>query len=194
MDENLTLLLSKAKSGCRDSQNALFSSFESYLLAISNCELDHRLKSKCGSSDIVQMTMAKASVALESFQGSTSNEFRSWLRTILINEIHQIRRRFATAARDAKLERPLQDSNQDSGCEHQIASPDLTPRSDFIRQEQIQHLRHALEQLPEYDQTIIKLKNWERWSFSRIAEHMDKSEESVKKAWQRAIAKLDKLI
>lgn len=194
MEQNITALLRKAKEGCRRSENELFADFESYLLAVSNCELDYRLKSKYGSSDVVQMTMAKAATALGEFRGTTENEFRAWLRAILINEIQQIRRRFASAGRDAKLERPLQGDPMASGPTPQLASPEITPGSNLLRKEQIQQLRDALSQLPETDRIVIKLRNWERWSFARIAEHLDKSEEAVKKIWQRAIAKLDKLI
>ena len=193
-NEDVTMLLGAAKRGCRRSANDLFKKFENYLLAISNSELDYRLRSKYGSSDVVQRAYAQAAAALNEFRGTNSREFRAWLRKILINEIHQIRRAMGRANRDASRERNLDGDSVNAGFKNELVDGELTPQSELLRSEQIERVRAAVEKLPELDQEVIKLRNWERWTFPAIAKQLNKQEEAVKKIWQRAIVKLDRLM
>lgn len=193
-NDDVTLLLSAAKNGCRKSIGQLFRQHEDYLLLISGCELDAVLRRKFAESDAVQMAFAKASVALEDFRGSNRKEFRAWLRTILINEINQVRRSFKRQSRDAARERQLEGDSDNLGYADQVENTELTPQTSALRAEQIEHVRLAVTQLSEMDQQVIKFRNWERWSFAKIAEHLNKKEEAVKKTWQRAIVKLDQLM
>ena len=192
-DRDVTLLLKAAKDGCKKSTNELFKQHEEYLMVISNYELDAGLRQKFGESDAVQMAFAKAAAALDDFRGNNSKEFRGWLRTILINEINQARRAFKRQSRDAARERSIDGDSKNHGV-GEPENADLTPQSTALREEQIQLVRQAVLMLPEFDQQVIKLRNWERWPFAKIAEHLNKNEEAVKKTWQRAIVKLDQLM
>ena len=67
---------------------------------------------------------------------------------------------------------------------------DLTPSSEAVAREEARRLRDALAKLSTDHQQVLKLRNWERLSFTEIASHMDRSETAVKKLWGRAVEAL----
>ncbi len=94
-----------ARQGDREALGQALSSVRDYLLLVANEELDPALHGKGNASDLVQETFLRAQRGVEAFRGRTVSEWRHWLRSILIRNLAQERRRFrSTAKRRIQLE------------------------------------------------------------------------------------------
>ena len=60
--------------------------------------------------------------------------------------------------------------------------------------EETSRLRRLLGQLPEDYRTVVLLRNWEQLAFAEIALRMNRSLDSVKKLWSRAMQRLEKAL
>ena len=185
-------LLISAKQGCLYSTNQLLHQYRGYLCSLSHNHLDRRLRRKHDNSDVAQRTLVRASEMLSTFRGANRHEFRAWLRRILINEVHYIRRWFGRHRRNSTREQALE--TVDSLSSGLAETRDLTPQAAVSREEDIMLVRKSLATLPPLDQTVIRLRNWEQLPYSAIAQRLNKSEAAVKKIWQRAVQKLSKII
>jgi RNA polymerase sigma-70 factor (ECF subfamily) len=185
-------LLKAAQSGDGAALEVLIGEYRDYLLLIANEGLDRGLQAKLGASDHVQETLLAAHRHLDQFRGQTPEEFRGWLRQILLNDMHQARRRFfGTGQRDVQREQSIDDS---------LAQPvplvdaQLTPRSDAVAREEARLLEVALGQLPENYRQVIRLRDWDELTFPEVGARMGISEEAARKLWRRAIVKLEGLL
>lgn len=190
-EEEFERLLSQARSGDRTAVGELLNNFRNYLLLIANQDIDPKIKGKLGSSDIVQESMLTAHQNIDAFQGSSKPELMAWLRQILINDLHQSRRKFAgTKKRQVDLERPIQAS---STFQYSLVDPNLTPKTNAISREEATLLKQCMSELNDDYATVIRLHNWEGRSFDEIAEMMDRSPDAARKLWTRALLKLQNI-
>lgn len=82
-----------ARGGSREALGRLMQSCRAYLLTVGQRELRTDLRVKVSPSDLVQETFAEGQRALERFEGKSPEEFRAWLRVILLNKLSNQRRR-----------------------------------------------------------------------------------------------------
>lgn len=78
--------------------------YRSYLMLLADLQLNPRLRTKEGSSDIVQQTMLQAYCGFAEFRGKTEVELRVWLKTILTRELLSVARRYGTDKRAVRRE------------------------------------------------------------------------------------------
>ncbi len=185
-------LLAAARSGSADAIGTILEDCRNYLLLIANKDLDPKLRTKTGASDLVQETMFRARKAFDLFHGSEERELLAWLRTILNRRIISLARHWSTQRSDLTKE-ILLDCPDDSELEPSpIASHQPSPSDRIRKEEEAQAVHEALAQLGEIDQQIVKLYIWEDQSFEQIAQAVGLSESACMKRWQRAIEKLTK--
>ncbi len=184
---SMTLLIERAKGGCADSREVVFTQLQDYLERVASRQAKRNLMRKAGVSDIVQQSFVKVVQKFEDFRGNSSAEFRGWLKTLVINEAKQMRRSWASKGRDTSRETYIDDELSSSS---NLKADDATPRSMAIRKEQARVLQAAIKKLPEDYQLVIRLRNFEQRSYAEIAEQMDRSVEAVTKLWYRAVTKL----
>ena len=185
-------MLVAARAGCDQAKSELLKQFESYLLLVTDYQLDERLRGKLGVSDIVQQTYEKAVIGLDNFEGDCEEQLRAWLRSIAMNQVKLNRRHYKTSKRNISDEQPLVTKNQSTMSYSPVVDRNDTPGTKAIKDEQADAVRLALKNLSEQDQQVIRLRNWEQLEFSEIAQKMEKSESAIRKMWQRAILKLEK--
>ena len=154
-----------------------------------------QLSAKAGASDIVQQTLLNAAEEFQSFRGTTLEQFRGWLRQILINEIRGLNRRFTARRRNVAQELELDrlDSGSQFGGVTELADDLLTPSRQLLAEEESEALKSAKEKLPAEMRQVIQLRNWERLQFHEIAERMGISLSSAAKLWYRALVELQRL-
>src|SRR6056297_236782 len=98
-------LLTEARRGSIQARSQLFELCRDYLLLIANREMEGRLKSKAGASDLVQETILEAYCGFERFRGESEAEFYCWIRRILKNNLSNFTRCYGdTRKRRAELE------------------------------------------------------------------------------------------
>ena len=181
---SMTLLIERARGGCKDSRERVFTQLQSYLETVAHSCAGGQLMRKAGVSDIVQQAFVKVVQKFEDFRGNSSAEFRGWLKTLVLNEARQLRRAWARQQRDTTREEYIDAGHQDLG------GWDPTPASQAIRKEQAVVLQSAISRLPADYQTVIRLRNFEHRSYDEIAAELGRSVEAVTKLWYRAVVKL----
>lgn len=192
-DHSMSALLQKARDGDHSAQNTLMSQLRQYLVFVANQQLDKNLQAKVGPSDVVQQSMLCAVENLEQFQGTTVEEFRGWVRQILVNETRQAWRDYHTQKRDVARERRVTDS-QPFGPGRFLADSLPTPGTQACAEEQAAAIQAALDRLPEVDRKIIQWRNWDGLPFEEIADRLDISSSSASRKWYRALIDFKKLL
>ena len=185
-DDSMSTLLTQAKNGDQDARSELMRQLQKYLAFIARHQVDPNLQAKMGPSDVVQQSMLQAVQNLDQFRGETIDEFRGWLRQILVNEARQMKRNFRADKRNTLLERPIADSPS-HGSQPNFADSLPTPGTHAAADEQSRAINAALEKLPEQDRLIIQWRNWEGLTFDEIANRLGITVSSASKKWYRAL-------
>ena len=185
--------LADARQGNRDALGQLFDSARRYLLWLASHELGQDVKAKQGASDVVQETFVRAQAGLEGFQGRTEQEFKAWLRKILLNNLANTHRQYRrTAKRAVSREIPLPGENGTAvQTTEDLKARDHSPSSVFIHNEENRELLAAIERLPADYQQVLTLRHWNRLPFEEIGKLMDRSANAARKLWVRAFERLE---
>jgi RNA polymerase sigma-70 factor (ECF subfamily) len=140
------------------------------------------LQRRLDLSDIVQQTLLKAHKARDQFRGTTEEEWRGWLRTILKRELWQ-------AASDIPPgEVSLAESSRH--WEEVLAADQSSPSERLQRQERMEQLAAALGKLLEDERTAVELKHLHSCSVEFISRHMGRTAEGVGGLLKRGMRKL----
>ena len=191
-ESEFSTLLRKARNGDHDALAMLLDQYREYLLAIANAKMDDRIRSKLGSSDIVQDSLISAQKHFIQFEGDQPDQLKAWLKRILSNDVVEAGRHYRdTAKRRVSREQAIDSESQDR---RPIIDPHNTPRTHALQSEESVKLEEAMSLLSEPFQTVLRLRNWEQLSFKQIGEKMDRSEEAARKLWTRAILRLQELL
>ncbi len=164
----------------------LLESYRAYLMLVAESELDSDLRVKASNSDLVQQTFLEAQQCSREFQGQTEAQWRNWLRTILKNNINDLRRRYVDAEkRDIRRE-----VNGAHVFESAATKTDDTPSAQILLNEQQEALLLAVEKLPDRYRQVLRLRYWDQLSYEQIAERLCDSSEAVRKVHYRAVEAL----
>lgn len=183
-DNKLQTLVDRIRNGETDAANELFEYGRAFLCDTTSEAIENGLRSKMGSSDIVQQSLLEAYDQLKSFRGSTVAQFRSWLQTLARHNLIDADRQFRQAKRrDVSREIPLQSTSP-------LVGPDRTASSYHREIEADRELWNAVKRLPNHDQKLIELRHRHKMSHAEIADHMQISEVAVRKKLSRTIQML----
>jgi RNA polymerase sigma-70 factor (ECF subfamily) len=184
-------LLAAARAGSREALGRVLEGCRRYLLGVAEGELGQDLRSKGGASDIVQETFLEAGRDFAGFQGSSPEEFRAWLRQMLLHRIGAFTRRYrATGKREIGREIELGANGSWGGIEQAPAGSNLSPSGVAIEHERALALRRALDRLPEQYRRVVILRLEEERSFEEIGRLLERSPEAARKVWTRAMERL----
>lgn len=191
-DDTQARLVDRAQNGCGEALGQLLDGCRQYLLLVANQEIDRPLRGKVGASDLVQDTFMDAQRDFQKFHGGTEADLLHWLRQILINNLHDARRRYGgTAKRRISREVPLYRPNNRASMAATRRAADVHSPSWFaMRREEAEAMRGALDRLADDHRRVIVLRNLELRPFPEIAKLMDRSEAAARKLWARAIEAL----
>jgi RNA polymerase sigma-70 factor (ECF subfamily) len=186
-------LIRLAQEGDMQALGQLFELYRNYLLLLARMQIGRRLQGKVDAADLVQETLLAAHRDLAQFRGETEAELVGWLRRILAANLVDLVRRYCGAQRrDVRLERRLADevdqSSRDIGLV--LMTKDSSPSQRAVRREQAVLLADALKSLPEDYGEVIVLHHLQGLNFPEVARRMERSVDSVKKLWIRALARL----
>jgi RNA polymerase sigma-70 factor (ECF subfamily) len=186
--------LTAARQGSEDALGQVLELCRPYLLRMANQELASDLHAKIGASDLVQETFLDAHRNFSRFDGASEAQWRAWLRGILQNKLANLTRHYRhTDKRQIDCEIPLPSP---SAVEHNrgLTARDSSPSAQARAHEQDEFLARALAQLPEPQQQIIRLRNYEELSFEEAGRRMGRSADAARKLWGRAIEQLQDLL
>ena len=167
----------------------LLEMMQGYLQVVATNNLEDSLKQKVGTSDIVQQSFLRVIEHFGQFKGTTTPQFKAWLKKVVINEIHKARRGFYTHKRDVSKEKSLDATLEN----HATNLPDKfqTPSSGAIAAERIEIFHRILATMSPDDATVIRLRSIDGLAFREVADRMNRTEESTAKLWYRAVLKFE---
>ncbi len=180
-------LFAKAKSGSKEQQAELLNSFRDYLRALATKAIGPETNGKMSVSDLVQSAIIDACNGFAQCRAERRDEFKAWLRQILMNDI---RNRY----------RYLRRQKRDIGKEVGISSAGVTtsehnsPVAEAQRKEDELHLLAAISQLPADYGEVIRLRHRDKLSFVEIGERMNRSADAVRMLANRAVEELSKVL
>jgi RNA polymerase sigma-70 factor (ECF subfamily) len=180
-----------AREGSFAALGQLFDHYRDFLLCLANQESPAELKPKVAPSDLVQETFLQAAKAFPQFRGTTEQEFRAWLKHILIHNLQDAQRRYLQSRkRNASLEVPLESPDSNGQPLRMIAAVGDSPSKQLIASEQQAALRAAVSRLPRSKARIVEMRSFAGLSFEQIAAELGRPRETVRKIWSRAIDSL----
>jgi RNA polymerase sigma-70 factor (ECF subfamily) len=186
-------LIPLARAGSLEALGDLLELYRNYLKLLAALQIDRCLQGKVDPSDLVQETFLEAHRDFGQFRGATEKELMAWLRQILVTNFANLVRHYrGTRRRDIRLERDLavQLEHSFAVLDRGLFARDISPSQQAVRREQAVLLADALSRLPDDYRRTIVLRHLEGLSFAEVAGRMDRSVESVKKLWARALARL----
>ncbi|MCA9190150.1 MAG: sigma-70 family RNA polymerase sigma factor [Planctomycetales bacterium] len=188
---DLTQMIALARTGSQDALGQLLEFYRSYLRLIASLQISEKLQAKVSPSDLIQATFLQAGKGFAEFQGHSEGELMAWLRKILASQLAMEVRRYATDRRNIQLERQMHvEVDQSSVLLNFLAARGTTPSQSVMRRERAVLLADALDKLPRDYRDIIVQRHLKGLSFADIAQLTNRSVDSVKSAWRRAILKL----
>lgn len=184
-----------ARSGSPAAIGELLQSCRNYLMLIAGTALSLELQAKVGASDLVQETFTEAHRIFDRFEGETKDELLRWLTKILEHRIgNTLKRYYAAACRDVQREvnwyqlfgsGVIGDFSDGSG---------KSPSAICSRKEDEQRYQQAMSSLTEEQQTVIQLRVQEGLTFEAVSLRMNRSAESARKLFTRAVVRLQNLL
>ena len=178
--------LTKARNGSGEQQADLLNSFRDYLrqLAAKTIGQDNA-NGQLSASDLVQSAIIDACKDFERCRAGNEEEFKAWLRQIMMNDILDRYRFLRCQKRDVGLEQELEP--------HRLLAPEeKSPVAEAQRKEDEVRLVKAISTLNEDHQAIIRMRHQEKLTFVQIGERMKRTSNAVRMLWNRAVEELSK--
>ena len=191
---DLARWLTEARQGSREALGRALEGCRQYLLAVARHALPPDLQGKVGASDLVQETLLKAQQEFGRFDGAGESQLLAWLRAILLNNVANCTRRFATDMRDVGREVALAIEDSHEVLAGYVPAPGPSPSEAFLERERDAALEQALGRLSEQAREVVRLHNQEDLSFEEIARRTGPSADAVRKTWVRALRQLREIL
>lgn len=182
--------LAEARSGSGEALGQALEACRTYLYLIAQRELDPGLRVKGSASDLVQETFVEAQRDFGQFHGTSDEEWRAWLRRLLLNNIANFTRRYRTEKRHLGREVALDPDGSSAERGGGLATKLPSPSGAALEHEQAECLRQALARLPEDYRQVIVLRYEENLPFEEVARRMGRSAAAARTLWSRAIRRL----
>ena len=179
--------LASAKGGSKEQQAELLDSFREYLKHLAEKTIASEPNGQLSASDLVQSAIIDACNGFEACRAASKDEFKAWLRRILMNDILNRYRFLRRQKRDVSRE-----------CDAEVAQL-TTPKEDSPdfkaqQKEDEQRLLSAISTLSLDYQQVIRLRHQEKKTFVEIGETMERTPDAVRTLWNQAVEELAKAL
>lgn len=180
--------LADARDGSKEQQAELLETFRDYLRQLATQTVGaENGQAQLSVSDLVQSAIIDACNGFQKCRAAGKEEFKAWLRQILMNDILSryrfLRRQKRDVAKEAIVDGELV-----------VASDADSPVAEAQRKEDERMLVEAIEKLAPDHQTVIRLRHRDQLTFVEIGKRMDRSADAVRMLWNRAVEELSKAL
>ncbi|MAT71725.1 MAG: RNA polymerase factor sigma-70 [Planctomycetaceae bacterium] len=193
---NAETLLFQALTGSRECFGRLLELYRNYLKLLVVAQLEKPLQRRVSPSDVVQETFLEANRDFAQFRGASTGEFSSWLRRILLNNVHRaIEQHVLTAKRSLRREVSLDamaaSLEQSTVRLDAILAGAVDSPSEHLQRHELQlNLANRLAELPEDYRDVVVLRHLQGMPFEQVGLQMGRSTGAARMLWLRAIRQL----
>jgi RNA polymerase sigma-70 factor (subfamily 1) len=155
--------------------NEALQEFRAYLETLTYIQVDPRLQSKFGRSDVVQQTLLEALLDLERIEELDAEGRKRRLRRMLLNNLRDEIDRFRNnQGREVGREVSLDAAAAKSSCRirDMLMAEDSSPSERLVWKEQQEQLEEALSKLDEQQRKALILQKYHGWTLAEIAEYL----------------------
>ena len=187
-------LLRQVRAGEQKARDRLFARHRPFLRRFVALRADPRLRARFDPSDLVQETQLEALRRLEDYLAEPTLSFRLWLRQLAYDRLLHLRRdHFKAQRRSVGREVHLP---EDSSVQlaRQLLSRAPQPSAELLNQEFARRVREAVHQLPEADEEIVLLRNFEGLSNQEAAELLNLKPAAASQRYGRALIRLREIL
>ena len=177
--------IQSAQEGDPHALGLALQSFRAYLRLMASRGLGSDLAAKGDASDLIQETFLRAHRRFGDYRGRSPEEWRGWLRSILINSLAEHRRRYGVVASRRVAGEVALDPQEWS-----IASNEETPSRAMMRSERAEAVLAAMERLPAEYREVILERHRDRLTHEQVGRTRGISADAARKLWERAIGRL----
>jgi len=182
-------LLNRALGGDPSARDELLERERPRLKGIVKPRLTGKVGRRVGASDLVQDALVSTWRRLSSFEGSTIDVFRFWMRRIVENKFFQAIRREGRDKRNVNRE---ESPATPSALDDLVAKGSTGSEVVSVGPDDIEWLQHALSKLKAADLELIRMRFFEKLPFDEIARRMDGNAATLRKQTARVLEKLDR--
>src|SRR5262245_37188428 len=168
--------------------DAALREYHAYLETLTAIQIDPRLRSQFGLSDLIQATLLEAYRELGRIEALPEPDRRRRLRRMLLNNLLDEVRRHRKRRRDVSLEAALEQSS--CRLRDWLAADGAPPGQRLEDLERRERLLRAVSGLPEREREALILRRFHGWRLAEIAAHLGCTAGAAAGLHARALARL----
>jgi len=185
-----------AREGKTDALGDLLAAYRNYLRLLAATCIDGDVRGKADASDVVQDTLLKAHRNFHQFRGTTEQQWVTWVRQILVNNLADLHRRFSLEGRKVSRERSLEAAMDRSSLmlRNLVPARGDSPSQEAERRELGVILADALAELEPEDREVVVLRNLQELDWNEISRRTGRSPDAARMLWTRALQRVGGLL
>ncbi len=156
--------------------------YRAYLRLIAEREMGRSLMVRSDQSDVVQKSCIAAMNNFQQFAGETSQEFAAWLTEIHRNKIRDEYKSAKAQKRDLDRETLVSEDIEHGNM--------IAPHQRMLDGERAIILANALDEIPEKQREVVRLRHIEGWSLERISKLLDSNPAAIASLIYRGVKSL----
>lgn len=187
--------LQRLRDGDPDALGELFDEHQQRLLHIIRVRMDRRMAARVDAEDVLQEVYLDVATRVRHFIDNHSGSFFIWLRLVTNQTMANLyRRHLDTKMRDARRDVSMNTGKtydtQTRPIAMQLIGHLTSPSKAAIRQESIERLELAIDELKPTDREAIALRHFELLDNKEVAEVLGIKEKAASIRYIRAIRRL----
>ena len=192
-------LIQKAVAGDQQAVTALFERFRERLLRMVRLRMDHRLRGRVDSEDIVQEAYLDAAQRLENYAAKPTMSFFIWLRFLAAQKLVDAQREhlgteMRDAAREVSLYRGPMPEASSASLAAQLLGRLTSPSLAAIRAETQIKVQEVLNAMDPMDREVLVLRHFEHLGNRETAELLGISPAAASKRYITALKRLKAIL
>lgn len=196
IDEHELNLVNAAVKGDAAAWQQLLEDKEPRLRNMIRARLDPRLRRRIDVSDVLQEVYAAAANCLGDFCRNPKVPLYLWLRGVAQNTMLALHRRhLGVQMRDARRESAGQALFASSlNLAEMLVAHDTSPSMKVNKEQQMQKLAEALDQMADGDREILVMRHFEQLSNAQAAQVLGLDVSAASKRYGRALQRLSSML
>jgi len=195
----LDLLIQQAAAGDQQAAAALFGRFHERLLRMVRLRMDHRLKGRIDSEDILQDAYLDATQRLKEYAAQPSMSFFLWLRYLAAQKLvdahrHHLGAEKRNAGREVALYRGPVPEATSASLAAQLLGRLTSPSLAAIRAETQIKVQEVLNTMDAIDREVLVLRHFEHMNNTDTAELLGIQPAAASKRYITALKRLKAIL